>query len=84
VANFAKTDAEKQRLFATIQTNLETLFGNYNKISVDLKLPLHVVGPDVTPMDEQFGAFDPFAHFSDDMFASKIAFTTLLNFPFYT
>ena len=84
VANFAKTDAEKQRLFGTIQTNLETLFGNYNKISVDLKLPLHVVGPDVTPMDEQFGAFDPFAHFSDDMFASKIAFTTLLNFPFYT
>lgn len=84
VANFAKTDAEKQRLFATIQTNLETLFGNYNKISVDLKLPLHVVGPDVTAMDEQFGAFDPFAHFSDDMFASKIAFTTLLNFPFYT
>ncbi len=35
-------------------------------------------------MDEQFGALDPFAHFSDDMFASKIAFTTLLNFPFYT
>lgn len=84
VASFAKTDAEKQRLFGTIQTNLETLFGNYNKISVDLKLPLHVVGPDVTPMDEQFGAFDPFAHFSDDMFASKMAFTTLLNFPFYT
>ena len=84
VANFAKTEQEKATLFATIQTNLETLFGNYNKISVDLKLPLHVVGPDITEMDEQFGALDPFAHFSDDMFASKIAFTTLLNFPFYT
>ncbi|HPW90369.1 MAG TPA: hypothetical protein PLJ40_03035 [Paludibacteraceae bacterium] len=84
VANFAGTKTEKQHLFTTIQTNLEVLLGNYNKISVDLKLPLHVVGTEVTPMDEQFGALDPFAHFSDDMFASKIAFTTLLNFPFYT
>lgn len=84
VANFAGTKTEKQHLFTTIQTNLEVLLGNYNKISVDLKLPLHVVGAEVTPMDEQFGALDPFAHFSDDMFASKIAFTTLLNFPFYT
>lgn len=84
IANFATSVEEKATLFATIQTNLETLFGNYNKISVHLKLPLHVVGSEVTDMDEQFGALDPFAHFSDDMFVSKIAFTTLLNFPFYT
>ena len=80
---FVSNAQEKEQLFQTLQTNFEILMGNYNKISVDLKLPLHVVGNPITEINEAFGAFDPMAHFSDDMFSSKIAFTVLLNFPFY-
>ena len=82
--HFAATPEQKETLFNTLDHNLEVLFGNYNKISVDLKMPLHVVGNPITDINEAFGAFDPMAHFSDDMFSSKIAFTVLLNFPFYT
>ena len=81
---FVPTAAAKEQLFETLQTNFEILLGNYNKISVDLKLPLHVVGNPITEINEAFGAFDPFAHFSDDMFNSKVAFVVLLNYPFYT
>lgn len=68
----------------TLQANLESLWGCFNKISVDLKLPLHVTGPEPTPLDEMFGGFDPSAHFDEDMFQQKIAFAVILNFPFYT
>ncbi len=35
----------------------------------------------MTPLDERLPLFDPTAHFSDDMFSSKLAFVALLNFP---
>ena len=82
--NYCATASERQSLFATIQRNFQSMYGRYNQISIDLKMPLHVVGNPITSLDETFGAFDPFAHFSDDMFASKVAFITLLNFPQYT
>ena len=69
---------------ATVQANLESLWGCFNKMSVDLKLPLHVSGPEPTALDELFGGYDPSAHFDDDMFQQKIAFAVVLNFPFYT
>ena len=72
------------RMAATVQANLESLWGCFNKMSVDLKLPLHVSGPEPTALDELFGGYDPSAHFDDDMFQQKIAFAVVLNFPFYT
>ena len=83
VENFVSDAAEKELLFNKLQTNFEILFGNFNKMSVDLKLPLHVVGDDIATIDEVFGAWEPSAHFMDDMFSSKIAFILTLNFPFY-
>ncbi len=84
-ANYQCTEAERHQLFQTIQRNVEAMYGRYNQISINLKMPLHVVGDaPYTSIDELFGAIDPFAHFSDDMFASKIAFIVTLNFPSYT
>ena len=84
-ANFKTREAERNELFQTVQRNVETMYGRFNQISINLKMPLHVVGDKpYTAIDEMFGAIDPFAHFSDDMFASKIAFIVALNFPSYT
>ena len=82
--HFVADSTNLVRMANTLQSNLESLWGCFNKISVDLKLPLHVVGPEPTSLDELFGGFDPSAHFDDDMFEQKIAFITVLNFPFYT
>lgn len=82
--HFVADSAELARMAGIIQANLESLWGCFNKISVDLKLPLHVTGPEPTELDELFGGFDPSAHFDDDMYEQKIAFIVVLNFPFYT
>lgn len=75
---------KKHELFEVMQRNLEVLYGHYNRISIELKMPIHTTEVPLTDVDEDFGALDPFAHFFDDMFASKIAFRILLNFPPFT
>ena len=81
---FVADSTDLANMAQQLQANLESLWGCYNKISVDLKLPIHVDGPEPTALDELFGGFDPQAHFDDDMFEQKIAFAVVLNFPFYS
>lgn len=82
--NFINDALELEMVFTKISNNLEILMGNFNKISVDLKLPLHLDMGKLLPIDEILGGYDVSAHFNDDMFNNKVAFITLLNFPFYT
>ncbi len=81
--NFINDDDELQLVYNRLSSALESLFGSYNKISVDLKMPLHVPMGDIHPIDEILGGYSPGAHFTDDMFGNKLAFIVLLNFPFH-
>jgi len=82
--NFIADESELDLVFNRISAALESLGGCYNKITVDLKLPIHLdIGP-MHPVDEILGGYSPGAHFTDDMFSNKLAFIVLLNFPFYT
>jgi hypothetical protein len=80
----ARNATDREAMFARMQDNFELLFGSFNKISVGLKIPLHVEEGNIIPIDRIFGGYSAGAHFSDDMFANKIAFITILNFPFYS
>ena len=71
-------------LFNRLETNFEILFGNLGQISLELKRPMHVDGTEMIAVDDIFGAYDPFSHVNDDFFSNKIAFVTILNFPFYS
>lgn len=71
-------------LFATLERNFEVISGYYHKMDVELKIPLQLVGPDITPVDMQFGSYNASAHLTDDLYYNKIAFLTALNFPFYS
>ena len=84
VENFVADPDERARMAAQLEQNFESLWGCFNKMNVDLNLPIHVDGPEPTPLDEMFGAYSPSAHFVDDMFEQKIAFIVVLNYPFYT
>ena len=84
VENFVADPDERARMADQLEKNFESLWGCFNKMNVDLNLPIHVDGPEPTPLDELFGAYSPSAHFTDDMFEQKIAFIVVLNFPFYT
>lgn len=83
IENFISNYDELQNCFIKISNNLESILGCFNKISVDLKLPLHLDLGKISNIDEIFGSYDVSAHFNDDMFTNKIAFITILNFPFY-
>ena len=84
VANFHRTPEEKERLFNRLATNFETILGHNNRVTIELLRPVHVAGYDPLPIDELFATYDVNAHFSDDMFANKIAFIVALNFPYFT
>lgn len=84
VAHFAGDDASRHALFERISTAFEVLIGYMNQINIELTKPLHLDRGEISPVDVIFGSYSPFAHFSDDFFQNKLAFVTILNFPFYS
>jgi hypothetical protein len=80
----AKNEMERQANFERIQSNFELLWGSFNKMSVELKLPMHVAEGDILPIDRLFSGYEASAHFSADMFSNKLAFIVMLNYPFYS
>ncbi len=82
--NLARTPEERAVLFAKLSTALEALNGTNNMLSVKLQMPMHLVGDELTQVDYILGAYTPFSHLSDDLFANKLAFIIVLNFPHYT
>ena len=82
--NFIADTAKLDVLFNKLQRSFEVLYGNYNKMGMDLRIPVDLSGAELTPIDEMFASFSPSSHLTDDLFSNKIAFITMLNFPFYT
>jgi len=82
--NFCKTPEEKEQLFNRLAENFETIFGHNNRVTINLLRPTQVAGYNPLPIDDLFATYDVNAHFSDDMFANKIAFIVGLNFPYLT
>ncbi len=81
---FIADTAQLDVLFKKLQRSFEVLYGNYNKMGMDLRIPVDLDGAALTPIDEMFASFSPSSHLTDDLFANKIAFITMLNFPFYS
>jgi len=82
--NYISDPGELEMVFEKVSRNSEILSGHFNKISLDLQVPLHLdVGP-IHPIDQKFGAYNPFSHINEDFFKNKIAFQIVLNFPNYS
>lgn len=78
---FAGTPAALDLLFARFERNLELIFGHGLEVTRQLSVPLHVEEGEIAPFDELFAGWSPTAHVLDDLFANKLAFVALLNFP---
>ena len=75
-------DAEgRKQLFDKLSYAQEVLRGSFHKVSVALTKPVQLEGPPLTGIDVLLAGYAPAAHYSDDMFANKLAFITKLNFP---
>ncbi len=84
LANFKATPEGRDTLFLSLQRGFEVLWGNFNKMSTELMLPLHLDNGPVTPIDEMFGGYSPSANLANDLYSNKLAFITILNFPNFT
>ena len=82
--NFIKSGNELDTLFERLQRNFEIIDGHFNKMMLDLKMPVALEWAEITPIDRKFDSFNPSSHLEQDLYNNKIAFITVLNFPFYS
>ncbi|NUM35393.1 MAG: hypothetical protein HUU50_12655 [Candidatus Brocadiae bacterium] len=82
--NFISCPKKLEHFFTKFSGYFEILLGHYNKMNLELQKTLHL---DLGPMDDidrLFGGYDPSAHFTEDMFKTKIGFSLILNFPHFS
>ena len=79
------TDSERVALFESLSRIFEQVYQSADMLTVELLRPTQLTNASEpqTP-DWIMSGYSPLAHFSDDMFANKLAFITTLNFPHYS
>ena len=82
--NFASDPKVLDGLLERYEENLESLDGHMHEIGRDLSRRTVIETGPILPVDRLFGAWEPAAHVGEDLFAQKIAFVALLNFPLST
>ena len=83
-SSFVADENQLELLYSTLERNFEVINGYFHKMNVELKMPLQLVGPDITPVDMMFGSYSASSHLTEDLYSNKIAFLASLNFPFYS
>jgi hypothetical protein len=79
------SDPVKRRaVFSKISNYVESINGNFNEITLDLRKVLDETGNEIDEIDRMFGNYSVGAHLTDDLYGNKIAFIIALNFPYYT
>ena len=82
---YCTTDSERLALFESLSRILENCYQSADMLTVELLRPTQLTNA-ASPQaaDWIMSGYSPLAHFSDDMFANKLAFITIMNFPHYT
>ena len=68
-------------LLAVFEDKLEQISGHSTALLLKLRREADEDTGPLGPADLMFAAYSPSAHFTEDMFQSKLAFLALLNFP---
>lgn len=82
--NYAAGDDARKALFDKLSAMLELTGGSFYDIYTELQKPVQLDWGPVSNIDAILASYDSGAHFTDDMFANKVAFITVLNFPHFT
>ena len=82
---YCTTDSARQALFESLSRIFEKMFESADMLTVELLRPTQLTNTsEPISADWIMSGYSPLAHFSDDMFANKLAFITIMNFPHYT
>ncbi len=83
-ASYIADPAKRKEVFLKISNFFESLSGNFNEITLDLRKNLDEATGEIDDVDRMFGTYSPGSHLSDDLYSNKIAFYIALNFPYYS
>ncbi|SHF42712.1 hypothetical protein SAMN05444274_105178 [Mariniphaga anaerophila] len=84
VEKYIGNEEEKQIVFSRMSEYFESLFGHFNKLSIDLRKNVDLQTGSLHPVDYMFSAYSAGAHLTNDFYDNKIAFLVALNFPYYS
>jgi len=84
VEHFVPDGEAREKLFARLQQNLEIMLGHNARVRLDLSVPVQLDIGEILPVDKIFAEFNPSAHLQEDLYTNKVAFVTVLNFPWYS
>lgn len=84
MSNYAAQENDRKILFEKLSKIYEVLLGTSNQVAVELNIPTMLVGDELTAIDYMMSAFNPYSHLWNDLYNNKVAFITILNFPYYT
>jgi hypothetical protein len=82
--NFVGDPAKKEATFTRFSEYFESLYGHFNKLTLDMLENVTLQKGEVLPIDPMFAGYNPGAHLMNDLYDNKIAFIVALNFPYFT
>jgi hypothetical protein len=82
--HFAADPEHRDAMFHRLESTMEQIGGLMGEAVRQLRMHTDVERGDVLPFDRILAAYNPAAHMSSDLFANKLAFVVLLNFPLTT
>src|SRR5687768_13972701 len=84
VEQFVAEPAQLDALFGRLEAQLEQIDGHVLELGRSVRWATEVESGPMLPVDDLLAAYDGGAHVIADLFASKVAFAALLNFPLTT
>ncbi|HEU0036070.1 MAG TPA: hypothetical protein VFQ53_35905 [Kofleriaceae bacterium] len=78
---FVAEPKARDALFERMQGMIEQINGHFLEVGRAARWGSEVEAGPMLPVDGLLAAYDPSAHVTEDLFASKVAFAALLNFP---
>ncbi len=82
--HFAPAGPALDALYERLAHALEVLKGHNARMRLDLSRRVQLDLGEILPIDRWLAEYEPSAHLIDDLFANRVAFLTILNFPHYT
>ena len=82
--NYISDPAKRKVVFNKISSYIESIYGNYNEIILDLRKTLDEALGEIDDVDRMFGNYSVGSHLQNDFYSNKIAFSIALNYPYFT
>lgn len=83
-ASYISDPVKRRDVFLKISNYFESISGNMNEITIDLRKVLDEAAGEIDEIDRMFGNYSVGSHLQTDFYNNRIAFVIALNFPYYS